>query len=117
MCQRTTAGRCRDARRNRARQGIPERDGHRERAAATWSAFDRDPASHQFHKLFRNRESQPRSTEFPDNRSVGLAKRLEDLQILIGGNANASILDLKVQRLALAFSSTDGYADGPAFGK
>ena len=31
--------------------------------------------------------------------------------MLIGGNSNASILDLKVQCLVLAFSSTDGHVE------
>ena len=76
---------------------LVERHGEMERAAASDFAFDPQPAAHQLDQPQRNRQPEARAAEAARRRAVGLGEGLEDVLLLVGGNADAGIADAEVQ--------------------
>ena len=69
-----------------------------ERAAAAFLALDPDPAAHAFDQPGRDAQAQAGAAVLARRRSVGLLERLEDVRLLVRGNADAGVLHLEVQR-------------------
>ncbi len=103
-----------------ARQiGVVERGGEVERAADVGRAVHPDAAAHHPHERRGDRQAEAGAAEFARRRSIGLAERLEDRRLLVGGHADAGIGHRKMQERALAAAHVlvDFDQDVPAVGE
>src|SRR5271166_3735328 len=58
-------------------------------------AFHADLTLHEGYQLLADRQTQAGAAEFARGRTIGLVKRLKELSLSFGGNANAAVLDLE----------------------
>ena len=80
----------------------------RPNSAVKWNVLPRPTSlstqmspAHQAHQLRGNRQSQSGAAESPRGRAIGLAERLEDVLLFVGGDADARVVHGAVQSARL----------------
>ncbi len=82
----------------RARIGDGQSQREAERAALARRALDADRAAHQPDDAVRDGQAEAGAAEAPRRRAVLLGERLEDEGLLVGGDADAGVVDGEAQR-------------------
>ncbi len=88
-----------------------EPGGELEGAALAFDALDPDASAHHTDELRADGEPEAGAAELAAGRAVGLGEGLEDQVLLVGGDADAGVRDLEVQRDRAVRMRRDAHRD------